>query len=305
MKTVLNNVRNEIIGWWKKPIFWRLLIAGGAIFVGIGFYSDLVLYYTGLAAYWFFNDSEATRNMIYLVFGLAGLYFINRRTRAAEREVNISEQNMKAIERNLKVAEQTAESTKQNIKDSRKKIISEQIALAAQQLIDNKLSIRLFGIRSLKRIALSHKEEGEKIMQILSDSIRELAPVDYTKEFKEPHRRADIESAVETLAYLAAPLGEAKAEFCELYQTDLSGLWFVGIDLSYFGLRDTDLRKSSFIGVNLGGTELSGSNISDTVFMRPIGIPAEPRDKPFYWKGHPPETPPKILNPEERKKIQQ
>ena len=140
---VLKCMRDEIIGYLKSRIFWELTIF-------------LILVVSIFAFFfWKSEDQEIIRNLILLVAGVVGWYFLARRTRAAEREASISEQR---------------------IKNEEKDKISKQINLAKEQLDKDEFSKRLFGVDQLKRIAESHEGERENIAQILSGFIRDFAP---------------------------------------------------------------------------------------------------------------------------------
>ena len=266
MKALLKWVQDEVISWWNEQTLMRKVII-----------SLLVI----MVIFLCFKYPDPTRNLILLIAGLTGLYFLNRRTITAEQSTEAAEQSAVTAEKGL---------------------TTERFTRAIDQLASDKRSIRLGGIRSLEQIADAHEEERTKIMEILSARIRELAPADNTKQDKERGGRPDIKSAVEALVKIAAPFMEKKRNFCSLYKTDLSGLDFYEIDLSYLDIKEADLSHSIFVNVNFTKSQLDGCNVSGAFFSDPIGIVAEQRDKAFCWKGDRPADLPRGLHLEERQR---
>ena len=263
MKTALKRIQNKIIGWGKKPTFWLPLTAGIIVFMGIYFYRNLVVN----SIDWFFENPEGARNLIYLFAALFGGYLLYRRTRAAEEEVSISKQN-------IEIAKQNRKDSEQNKKDIEKKITSDQRDLAVQQINSDNPSTRLNGIFNLERVAKEHEEEGERIMQILSTRIRELAPRDIEKEkqtvlgiqkislWAQPqNRREDIEVIIKALSRIRGLYLDKKYITCNLQGTDLSGLLLFGVNLSNFDLSNANLNSTRLLGSNLAGVYIFSSNL--------------------------------------------
>ena len=237
-------------------------------------------------------DQDTVRNLILLTAGVIGWYFLYQRTKTGDQS--------------KRAAEKSAEATRKNAETTEKGLTIERLTRAIDQLAHEKISIRLGGIRSLEQIADTHEEERTKIMEILSARIRELAPIDYTQPDKNRLERLDVETALKVLAKIAKPFGEEKAEFCELSRTDLSGLVFFNIDLSYFDLQYANLSETFLMEVNFDGARLDRVNISGTIFRGPAGTIADPRIPPFYLKGNPPMDSKKLprgLHPEERETV--
>lgn len=269
---IINRFRNRS-NWWKKqiidrvktPIFWGQIVASTTLLIIAYFCFETIFD-------WFFETTEDRRNLILMIAGLIGLHFLYRRTRAIE-------QNARTAEQGLTV---------------------DRLTRTTKQLTGKKTSIRLSGILGLEQIALSHEEECKKIIQILSAFVREVAPLGHTRKAEERHNHVDIEAAVNALANIAKPFDLQKTVLCDLQETNLSGLRFSDIDLSFFALTDADISNTSFFNVNFEGTELSGVNISNASFENPRGEPWDSCKKSFHWKGKRPYALPYGLEPEER-----
>lgn len=230
-----------------KLIFWCLLTAGIIISVGVCLYPDwficcisLVVYYVKLAVVCFFKDSEATRNVIYVIavfVSIVGGYFLYRRTKAAEQSLT-----------------------------------TEQLTRAMDQLDSKNSSVRLGGILGLDQIAKAHKGERKKIARILVSFIRARATTECEEERQDliayRAKRLDIEAAVNTLASIASELekqgefseeyNEQKVQLCDLQDTDLRGLRFDKADLSKF----------NFGGADMSGAWLTHANLSEAVLYK-------------------------------------
>ncbi len=257
--------KKQIIDRMKTPIFLGQVIASTAFLVIAYFSFETIVD-------WFFETTEDRRNLILTIAGLIGLHFLYRRTRAIEQTARTAEQDLTV----------------------------DRLTRSTEQLTHDKTSIRLSGILGLEQIALSREEECKKIIQILSAFIREIAPLDRTRKEEERHNHVDIETAVNALANIAAPFKSQKCLFCDLQETNLSGLRFFDTDLSFFTLTGADISNAVFFNVNFEGTELNGANISNASFEDAIGEPWESPKKSFYWKGQRPDTLPDGLEPEER-----
>ena len=225
-------------------------------------------------SFWTEANPSVARNLILLMAGIIGWYFLHRR--------------MEAIEQSTQTAKQG--------------LTVERLTRAIEQLDSEKISIRLVGIRSLEQIAETHEEERTKIIQILAARIREIAPPGPARKTEERHKHLDIEVAVEALANIAAPLSINKYLFCELQETNLSGLRFYGTDLSYFVLTDVDFSNTYFSGVDFEGAFFNGVNISGIEFEEFYGLDQEQIDKAFCWEGEQPYFLPDDFNPPPSKK---
>ena len=205
---------------------------------------------------WFFweklgteTEQDAVRNLILLTAGVVGWYFLYQRARTAERGVTV-----------------------------------ERLTLAIKQLSNDKESIRIDGIRSLNQIAKSSEEEREKIVQMLSDRIRELSRADDTKK-TERQGELEIKSTIETLANIAKPLGYRKKKVINLFGVNLSGLSFAQIDLSYFPLVNTNLSRVYFLEVDFTNTDLSVATVNKTIFDGYKGLTKKQIMRASWEKG--------------------
>ncbi|MCY4039613.1 MAG: pentapeptide repeat-containing protein [Hyphomicrobiales bacterium] len=221
--------------WLKSRTFWELTIL-------------LIVAVNGFVLlFWEDKEQETVRNLILLIAGIVGWYFLARRTKAAEQEAKTAEQG-------LTVARLTR---------------------ATEQIANNNPSIRLGGMISFERIAETHEEEREQIVQILSARIHELARRKDEEKTKKRNERLDIETAVRSLANIAKPLKHKKTSLCELLDINLSRLRFYDVDLSYFDFTGTDFNRTIVIRTNfnrafLRNTEfnrayLNGANLSETI----------------------------------------
>ena len=253
MNETFNRLKNWIKLLRKKPLRTQLILATSVYTIAIVF-SSLTFGLFVLN----FSQPEATRNLLILGAALTSLCFLFWRTRIAARTLTI-----------------------------------DQLTLAMQQINSEKMSSRLSGIRILEQIAKYDKEEREKIIQILSARIREIAPPGPTRKLKDRHRYLDIESAVEALANIATPLYIDKYLFCELQETNLSGLRFYGTNLSYFILTDVNFSNTYFSGVDFEGAVLEGANISGINLEEFCGLTQDQINDSFYWEG---ELPPALPN---------
>ena len=252
MKTTLKWMRDEIIDWLKSRIF-RELVAYLTPFVG--------------SYLWFFwetlrENADVMRNLILLIAGIVGWYFLARRTKAAEREAKTAEQGL----------------------------IVDRLARAIEQIDNKKSSVRLGGVLGLEQIANTHEEERKKIARVLLSFIRTHATKD-SEEVKKnltacglsklEHvngfsayrlQRLDVEAAVNALARIASNLekqgqfrlqyNENKSHLCDLQDIDLRGLRFVEADLSQFCLAGADLSGAWMTRANLTNTILHKTDFS-------------------------------------------
>ena len=247
--------------WWIEQAIWVQVFAF-AFSVLVGLLVIIALAFIGYGL--FCIDTDIARNLILLTGGIVGWYFLARRTNIAAREANISEQNI--------------EITKQNRKDNEKNIANERINFATEQLDSEKPPIRLSGIRSLGKISATHEEECMEIARVLVSFIRTQAAKNSERTMEDIARcdlsnletmddfsayraqRLDIEAAVTTLASIASALekmgkfseeyNEQKVQLCDLQNTDLRGLRFIGADLSQFDLAGADMSGAWLVRVN-------------------------------------------------------
>lgn len=113
----MERIWNETIRWANRPVLWKPI----AVFVIV----IVVIYLSVLS----FKDSKVAHNLILLAGALTGLYFVNRRTTAAEQDVTV-----------------------------------ERLTRSIEQLASEKASIRLGGILGLEQIATTQEEESKKIL---------------------------------------------------------------------------------------------------------------------------------------------
>lgn len=181
-----------------------------------------------LAVVFCFAFPDAMRSLILLGAGLVGWYFLDRRAQAADRNAQAAEQG----------------------------VTVERLTRALEQLASDTPSIRLGGILGLERIAHTHEEERENIIQILSARIREIAAED-----KEAEERKYIETAVFILAGIAEPLADMKVWLCRLQKANLRSFSLDGMDLSHF-----QMEKADFGYTRLAGTWLAQTNLEGAIF---------------------------------------
>lgn len=160
----------------------------------------------------------------------------------------------------------------------------EKLTRAVEQLTDRNLSVRLGGVLGLEQIAKTHKGERARIIEIILARIREL--IQLRKENKrtlgQAVENADIETTFRALANIVEPLGDKKRKVIHL-ESDLSGLVFTEIDLSYFPLGDKNLSNAIFWNVDFTGTDLSRASISNAVFKNCKNL-TEGQIKRALWK---------------------
>ena len=279
MQTLWKNIER----WFEKHTGKVLITA--AVVVGAGLI--VYLYFAACKASCGFDlieaiGEEGTRNLIILLAGIIGWYFLNRRTKTAEQD-----------------------------------LVTDRLGLAMQHLANEDSSIRVGGILGLEQIAQSQEEESRKIAQILLSFIRKRDKEYPTKgpqpkdETEDAHKkslfayrieRLDLEAAVNALAHIAANLeyknqyGEFKFHLCDLQEVDLRGLRLVEANLSGFNfsksnlsgawLRQADLSNANLKNVNLQYAYLSGANLQDAK-----GLTQEQLDQAFADEAFPPDLP--------------
>ena len=252
--------------WWIEQAFWVRVFAF-ALSVLVGLLVIIALAFIGYGL--FCIDTDIARNLILLTGGIVGWYFLARRTNIAEREVNISEQNLKKY-----------------------------IDFARKQFLSENLSTRREGIIELEKIALSHEKERKKIIRILSDGIRDIANREDIKKFHKQRRfgSSNVTIAFKTLANIAEPLGKEKKEFINMSGIDLSNLRLSKIDLSHFPFKDMVLIGAIFSRINFAGTDFSQSNIDDVNFKECIGLTKEQIMEAYWEEGKRPQGLPEKWN---------
>lgn len=235
-------VEKRIIRWWEEQGYCEGVIALASYIMGFLFFGGLTAYLFRLS----FTNTEIARNLILLGAALVGLYFINRRTKAAE---------------------QSAKAAKQSI-------TIELYNNATQQIFSKDLSIRRAGILNLEQVAQSDRRELKKIARLLVSfihtyAIKNLETVELkTEEDFNTYReqRLDIEAAVNALASIASKLkkqgqfreryNEKKIHLCNLQDVDLRGLQLFEADLSEFNLAGADMSGSWLAGAKFMGANL-------------------------------------------------
>lgn len=220
-------------------------------------------------------SSGDARNLGLLLAASIGWIFFHWRARSADQDVKIAEQGLTA----------------------------DRLTRAIEHLAHDKTSIRSGGIRSLEQIAKSYEEEREKIIQILSVRIREIAPLDATKETKEWLQRLEDEnerkrlateerykrSDVETIAKVLSDITRINPyRLCELRDIDLSGLFFAGGNFANCFFSGANMSHAIFFDVDFSNANLEGVNISRASFILPRGLTQEQANQTFCYKGYEP-----------------
>ena len=241
----------EISTLWRKQAFWKQALAfifGSAVVISI------------------FVQPDGMRNLILLLAGFIGWYFLARRTKAAERNVEIAEQGLTV----------------------------DRLTRATEQLDSKNSSVRLGGILGLEQIANTQEGERKKIARIIisfiharatkgSEEVKKdlaasrVAKLETEEEFSAYRaQRLDVEAAVNALAHIALQLekqkrfreqhNEKKQHLCDLQNIDLRGLRFVEANLSNF----------EFAGADMSGAWLAHANFMGSNFCK-----CDPHGKEF------------------------
>lgn len=262
-KMIINRLRKWLNGYWDckqrnllEPLMLSVFFAG--IFIWV-FGGELAM-----------MKQDAVRNLILLTAGVVGWYFLYQRTKTADQ--------------NKKAAEKSAEATVKNTDISEQGLTTERLTRATEQLANKSSAVRLGGVLGLEQIAKTHKEECKKIARVLVSFVH-IRAAKNSKRSKEylarcnlsnletvddfsiyRSQRLDVEAAVNTLASIASELErqgqfrgevyEEKHHLCDLQNTDLRGLRFVGADLSNFTLAGADMSGAWLAGANLTGAWL-------------------------------------------------
>ena len=265
-------IQKKLVDWWEELI--------GQVQKQISIWLDelscwmrvIVLYFRflviailgGLTMLFYLTEPILASSLSTLIIAVVGIYFLSRRTQAAEQSLNV-----------------------------------ERFTRAIDHLTSKDLFVRLGGILGLEQIANIHEEEREKIARVLVSFIRTQAvnskrsKKDFKKirvsklEDKEEFsayraQRLDIEAAVNALARIALELEKEghfqeqhdrkKHNLCDLRDTDLRGLQFVGTDLSNFNFSATDLSGAWLKGARFAGAQFykikSTGEVSGAKFIR-------------------------------------
>lgn len=260
----------EQFTWWDRQTYW-VKICTFCIGVSICVLTLVAIIFAGYSL--FHEDSGRGRNLILLVAGIIGWYFLYRRTATAEQHTE--------------AAEQSAEATRQSAATAEKGLTTGRLTQAVDQLAHKKPFMRLGGILGLEQIADAHEEECYKIARVLVSFIRtralknseetekdidisgisRLEPGEDFAAYRE--QRLDIEAAIHALTNIVSNLekqGEIEKQgsvLCDLKNTDLRGLQLNNIDLSHFNLKGTD-----FSWAHLSNADFTHATIS--FFIIPI-----------------------------------
>ena len=246
---------------WQKAEFFFGVILPIAIAAGATAFPLLYLFHTlrewGLLGK---LDAEVMRNLILTIAGSITWLFLYRRAKSADQSAQSAEQNAKSAEQGVTI---------------------ERLTRSMEQLASESPSIRLGGILGLEQIANSHEEEREKIVQILSARIRELAPITDDELSLERRHRLDMEVAVNTLSRIASKVDiEKKSSLCNLQKTNLDSLELSGDsfkpNLSFFDFSNASLRGTRLMWAKLYGTELNGADLHSAelgkAFLKNAGL---------------------------------
>lgn len=290
--------------WFEKQGGWRLIAAawkntergfkkhGEHILIGLAFAVGVILIIYlcfPVREYGPFKaiGDDGARNLIILLAGLVGWYFLFHRTKIAARNAVTAEQGL----------------------------VTDRLGRAIDQLAHKDSTIRVGGILGLEQIAISQPEEREKIARILISFIRkrddekDKSETSHEQNLVEYRiRRLDMEAAVSALAEIAAKLeyrnqyNERKEHLCDLRNIDLRGLRFVEADLSEFNLAGADLRgawmrETKLPGAFLKNVDFKGAYISGANFQGAKGLSKEQLAKAFADDDFPPLNLPSGLNP--------
>ena len=268
--------------------FWKWAVQHQTI------WTPLILLAVIAGVSWFFwkplmtIEQDVIRNLILLTAGVIGWYFLYQRTKTADQS--------------KKAAEKSAEATRKNTEISEQGLTTERLTRAMDQLADKNSSVRLGGILGLEQIAKIHEEERKKIARILVSFIRTQAAKNSERTTEDFARcslskletmddfsayraqRLDIEAAVNALASIASELekqgqfseeyNEQKVQLCDLQNTDLRGLRFIGADLSKFDLA----------GADMSGVWLARANLSEAWLYKVHFIEVRERTKLRFAK---------------------
>lgn len=194
-------------------------------------------------------ENEARRTMAQIVlgvFGLLALFVTWRRTRAAEKAVQVAESGQQT-ERFTKAIEQLG---------------------AADDKGNPRLEIRLGGIYALERLARdSEYQDHWSIMEVLTAYVRENAPfVEAPEEVSDsegkPRRRTpriDIQAIVTVLGRRGEVKGESRS--LDLSGTDLRGGVLAGLHMEGANLHRVHLEGANLDGVQLDRANLTGAHL--------------------------------------------
>ena len=214
---------------------------------------------------------DAIRNLILIVAGVVGWYFLIQRTKTASQNTEIAEQGLTV----------------------------DRLNRATKQLASDKASVRLGGIRGLEQIFRTHEEERDKIVRILVAFIHDFAPISSdTRTIQMRGKHSDIAEAIEVLAEITERFPSTRKAHLDLHDTNLSGLMFVGTNLSNFRFFGANFSNSHFWHVDFTDAILGMVNFSGVTIDDEKGLTQQQVRDAFYWEDNPPQNFPVELQSE-------
>lgn len=201
------------------------------------------------------NEARRTVAQVVLgVFGLLALFVTWRRTRAAEKAVEVAESGQQT-ERFTKAIEQLG---------------------ATDDKGQPRLEIRLGGIYALERLARESKDrEYWTIIEVLTAYVRQNAPYEEDAEPRPDRKvRIDIQAILtvlgrrerghtepEPLDLHGADLRNADLRKANLERADLVDALLEGADLEEASLEGADLERANLRGAHMQGAFLAGADL--------------------------------------------
>ena len=254
LEKLICQVLKQITIWLDKPSCWMRMV----------FLLVVVIFSYSIITPFYLAHPVGASDLGTLIVALIGIYFLSRRTQTAEQSLNV-----------------------------------ERLTRAMDHLSSKDLFVRLGGISGLEQIADTHEEERMKIARIFLSFIRTQAKnskrsekdliksgcskLEDEEEFSAYRaQRRDIEDAVNALARIALELekeghfreqyDKEKCDLCDLQDTDLRGLRFVGANLSNFDFSATDLSGARLAWAKFTNTRFHkvkrGGEVSSAKFIR-------------------------------------
>ena len=236
--------------------FWAMLLIVGVI---------LVVVVPEIQARWLYKDwqmhpkerfsttNEARKIVAQIVGGLAilaGLYFTNKSISTGNTQLELNSNQLKLAQAGQ---------------------LNDQFVQAVKQLGDDKMVVRLGGIRALGEIANASREYHWIVMDVLAGFVRDKAPwttklsmeashmhfTTWPDELKSP---TDIQAAVEVIGL------RNRATDREGYVPDLSYTNLRGADFSGFQLEGIELSGAHFEWTDLTGAHLANADLDECHF---------------------------------------
>ena len=202
-----------------------------------------------------------------------GLYFLIRRTKTAERNLEIVTEDMAAG----------------------------RLSRAMDQ-IGSESQVRIGEILGLEKILETQEEQRKNIAQTLSGYIRcRASKKGNSTETMNQNERQSIEIAVKFLSRIGACLGKDKEKFCDLRETNLRGMRFYGIDLSFFQFSGADFTDANLQKTDFKNAQLDGVDFSSADFQNAEGLIQEQLDKSYHRENLLPRNLPNGLTITEQK----